>query len=310
MGSQIQQIRTREPNLQTNRREPAPFFSKITEDLAELIKKDLEKAENPPQNEENPVFTPRWTLRRFVDWLKQNHGIRCCRETVRQTLIKMKFSWKKFRKLLNKAETKAREAYLEKFQVHLQEAMLGKENLVFVDEAHFHLDCTEGYGWTVKGQRAWISSHSPGLKKLSFFGVYFYNQAKVMILPYLTANGDNTIEVMKKIRANFDQDEKITMIWDNVSYHRSNKVIDAAEKLNIERFPLPAYSPDFMPVEHLWQWTRENVTYHACYHDEVALAKQVKAFEDHINALPLEIVDRLWVKNSLCPDEEKLRFSA
>ena len=64
----------------------------------------------------------------------------------------------------------------------------------------------------------------------------------------LTANGDNTVDVLKKIRANFDKDDKITLIWDNVSYHHSNKVVEAAQELNINRLPLPAYSPDFMSL--------------------------------------------------------------
>jgi transposase len=28
--------------------------------------------------------------------------------------------------------------------------------------------------------------------------------------------------------------------------------------------PLPGYSPDPMPVEALWRWLREDVTYHHC----------------------------------------------
>ena len=32
-------------------------------------------------------------------------------------------------------------------------------------------------------------------------------------------------------------------------------------ELRINVLPLSAYSPDFMPVEHLWQWIREDVTY-------------------------------------------------
>ena len=35
--------------------------------------------------------------------------------------------------------------------------------------------------------------------------------------------------------------------------------------------PLP-YSLDFMPIEHLRQWLRENITYHAyCYENEAHL---------------------------------------
>jgi hypothetical protein len=169
-----------------------------------------------------------------VDWIKQNHELSCCRETVRKALAGLGFSWKKFRKLLNKADTQAREAYLEKLKGHLKNATLGKENLVFVDEAHFHLDCDEGYGWTIKGERAWISSDSQGRKKISFYGVYLYNQGKVQIHPFLAANGDNTIDVLKKIRSHFYKEDKITLIWDNVSYHRSTKVIEAAQALNIE----------------------------------------------------------------------------
>ena len=64
-----------------------------------------------------------------------------------------------------------------------------------------------------------------------------------------------------------------------------------------------------MPVEHLWQWLREDVTYHTCYDDELELVAQVRAFEQSINSTPIEIADRLWTKTELNLDEEKLRFS-
>ena len=34
------------------------------------------------------------------------------------------------------------------------------------------------------------------------------------------------------------------------------------KRYNIDLVPLPGYSPDFMPVEALWRWLREDVTYH------------------------------------------------
>ncbi len=33
------------------------------------------------------VFMPRWTLKRFVSWIKQDLGISCCRETVRKSVV-------------------------------------------------------------------------------------------------------------------------------------------------------------------------------------------------------------------------------
>ena len=48
-------------------------------------------------------------------------------------------------------------------------------HLIYVDEAHIHLDSDQGYGWSIKGERFWVSSSSPGLEKVSFYGVYLYN---------------------------------------------------------------------------------------------------------------------------------------
>jgi hypothetical protein len=64
-----------------------------------------------------------------------------------------------------------------------------------------------------------------------------------------------------------------------------------------------------MPVEHLWQWLREDITYHACYNSKKELIQQVVQFIQNINFNPLVISDRLWVKNHLASDEEKLRVS-
>ena len=117
-----------------------------------------------------------------------------------------------------------------------------------------------------------------------------------------------SIEVLKQLRAEFPALE-MTLIWDGASYHRSGEVKTAAAELQIELEPLPAYSPDFMPVEHLWQWLREDITYHTCYEREAELIAQVNQFEHLLNAEPNEIADRLWVTTHLKPEVEKLRVS-
>lgn len=113
----------------------------------------------------------------------------------------------------------------------------------------------------------------------------------------------------KKIRVEFP-DVPIKLVWDGVSYHRSQIVKEAAKVLDIHLEPLLAYRPDFMPVEHLWQWLREYVTYHTCYERKAEIIDNVKWFESLINTLFLAIADHLWVKTHLDSEEEKLRFSA
>ena len=94
-----------------------------------------------------------------------------CRETVRKALRRLGLSWKKARKLLNKANPKQRAEFLEKLERLFQTALQTGRLLVYIDEAHIYLDTDEGYGWSIEGERFWVSSCSPGLKKVSFYGL-------------------------------------------------------------------------------------------------------------------------------------------
>ena len=57
-----------------------------------------------------------------------------------------------------------------------------------------------------------------------------------------------------------------------------------------------------MPVEALWRWFREDVTYHYCYGSQDELVQAVRHFCSEINKNPEALADRLWVSCSL--DEE------
>jgi transposase len=114
--------------------------------------------------------------------------------------------------------------------------------------------------------------------------------------------------VLERLRAEFP-DLPIKLVWDGAPYHRALSVRDATQTLNIELQPLPAYSPDFMPVEHLWHWLREDLTYHTCYDTTAELIAQVERFQARLNDDPEALSQRLWVSTQLDPEIEKLRFS-
>lgn len=281
----------------------------VEQALDTIIRDSLKTAASPPQ--ERPVdaiILPRWTLKRLVVWVKTTFEIDCCRDTLRKVLKKLGFSWKKARKLLNKANPEKRAAFLEKLEGLLDDALHQKCLLVYIDEAHIHLDTDEGYGWSIKGERFWVSSGSPGLKKVSFYGLYLYDLAQVRIFPYEVANQETAIDVLERLRTEFP-DLPIKLVWDGAPYHRALSVRDATQTLNIELQPLPAYSPDFMPVEHLWHWLREDLTYHTCYDKTAELIVQVERFQARLNDDPEALSQRLWVTARLDPEIEKLRFS-
>ena len=232
-----------------------------------------------------------------------------CRETIRIALHRLKLSWKKAKKLLGRADPEQRQVFIERVQDVLAGAQRDQHLLVYVDEAHIHQDADLGYGWARRGERFFVASSSPGLSaRVSFYGLYLYNEGQVRLWPYLRANGEHTVEVLQRLRAEAP-DRTLILLWDGAPYHRAKTVREAASALNIRLMPLPGYSPDLMPVEALWRWLREDITYHHCHASAEDLTRRGAEFEGRLNRDPLVVADRLWVKDRLDPDEEKLRFS-
>ena len=248
-------------------------------------------------------------MRRLVGRVRERFGLVCCRETIRAALHRLKLSWKKAKKLLGRADPERRQAFIEQLQDVLAGAQRDQHLLVYVDEAHIHQDADLGYGWAKRGERFFVASSSPGLSaKLSFYGLYLYNEGQVRLWPYPRANGEHTIDVLRRLRAEVHE-RKLIVLWDGAPYHRANAVREVATTLGIELMPLPGYSPDPMPVEALWRWLREDVTYHHCHASAEDLTRRVAEFEARLNRDPFVVADRLWLKDHLDPDEEKLRFS-
>ncbi len=285
-----------------------PLPINVEQALDTVIRESLDVAATPPQQRQSAAVRPRWTLKRLVAWVKTTFEIDCARDTLGKVLKKLGFSWKKARKLLNKANPKKRASYLKELAGVLDEALHQRALLVYVDEAHIHLDTDEGYGWSIRGKRFWVSSSSPGLRKVSFYGLYLYNLAQVRIWPYSAGNQENTVDMLNRLRREFP-DTPIKLVWDGAPYHRAHSVTEAAHDLAVTLAPLPAYSPDFMPVEHLWHWLREDVTYHTCYDQEARLIAQVERFQSQVNDDPIALSDRLWVTTHLKPEVEALRVS-
>jgi Winged helix-turn helix len=212
----------------------------------------------------------------LAGWLEETFGRRCRRETIRRALHRLELSWKKARKLLGRADPQRREAFIAQVRDLLAGAQHDRHLLVYLDEAHIHQDAGLGYGWSARGQRFRVGSHSPRLAdKLSFYGLHLHNEGEVRLWPHA----------------------------------RAKAVREAAAALQIGLVPLPGYSPGFMPVEALWRWLREDVTYHHCHRTTEDPSRRVAAFEARLNQDPCVVADRLSVKERLDPEEEKLRFS-
>jgi hypothetical protein len=251
--------------------------------------------------------------------VREQFGTTCCRETIRAALHRLDLSWKKAKKLLGRADPVRRQAFVEQLQDVLAGACRDRHRLVYLDEAHIHQDADLGYGWAERGQRLWVASRSPGLSaEVSFYGLYL--QAADGLAQRLQRGAGAAVALPARQRRAHHRraasaarrapgPSALVVLWDGAAYHRAGAVRDAAAALNIGLMPLPGYSPDLMPVEALWRWLREDVTYHHCHPSRDDLTRRIAAFQARVNQQPFVLADRLWVKDRLDPEEEKLRFS-
>jgi transposase len=251
----------------------------------------------------------RWTLKRLLGWARDALGVDCCREALRTTLHSLGMSWKKGKRLLARACPIARQAFARRLKRLLNRAVTGRETLVFIDEAHVHQDADLGRTWSRRGERYYVSSSSPGLSaRVTFFGAFVYADACVHIWPAERGNSETTIDMLHALREAYP-DARLRIIWDGAAYHRSLTVAAEARMLGITLERLPGYSPDFMPVEALWRWLREEVTYNHCHNSPEELVTAVRDFEADVNSDRQALFDRLQVRRSVDPREEELRIS-
>jgi len=220
-------------------------------------------------------------------------------------------SWKQPKKILAKANTAKRLAYLARFNELLEEMRRGERTLLYIDEAHIHQDMDQGHGWYWKGRRWRVPSTTPGLHaKINWYGVYNYTQGQAMIWAYPKCDGVNTALFLERVAEWTRGLPKPTIIWDGSPVHRAKIAQAKAKELGLELEPLPGYSPDLNPIEGLWKWMREEVTYAYCQPTLDALFGACKKFVAEINLMPQTLLARLPPRLELDPEEEKLRLSA
>ncbi len=215
------------------------------------------------------------------------------------------FRWKRGIKRLSRSDPVARAEYAERAQQLVDEANRGERTLIYIDEAHIHCDLDEGYGWAWGGEPYEIPSSSPGLsKKVSLYGAFVFNDPQVVLMKAPRCNTMFTLGFLFQLARVVAGKPKPTIVWDGAPWHKPLYMRAIAEKvLGFELVLLPAYSPDFMPVEALWRWLREEVTRNHCHDTVEELVADVIEFGKRLNADPLGLITRLWPKLDLREDE-------
>jgi transposase len=123
--------------------------------------------------------------------------------------------------------------------------------LIYIDEAGIGANESYPYSWSPKGERAWAKKPGNREGRLNFIGAL---QGRQFMAPFMFSGHCDS----QLFETYIDQcllpelSPGNIIIADNAAFHKSSKARYLIESKQCKLIFLPAYSPDFNPIEHEW----------------------------------------------------------
>lgn len=171
--------------------------------------------------------------------------------------------------------------------------------IFYQDEVGFQTEGTLTYSWFLQGKSIEIKNKGRhgrinviGAYELGS-GAFFYKITKLKV------NALRFKRFVCSMKKHYGSD-KILLICDNASFHKAKWFTawwEAYDGIALEF--LPAYSPDFNPIERLWKWIKKEFTHNKCWRTKEALERHlslnlievVKHPETHIGCMRAELME-------------------
>jgi transposase len=128
-----------------------------------------------------------------------------------------------------------------------------------------------GYGWSRCNERVDVAIPSTKQRQ-TYYGALDYLTKQCVVQEYDTGNGDNTIAFLQYLQSLYEEDTRLVIIWDGVSYHRSAVIQQFLAQLNADLSPqawkvtcirLAPNAPEQNPVEDIWLQAKQFVRRYA-----------------------------------------------
>ena len=119
------------------------------------------------------------------------------------------------------------------------------------------------YKWSEKGKQPLITQKQSGRERRTLFGSVNPITGEVIAQQAEKGNAKSFKKYLKKVLDYYKSEQgKIHMILDNVRYHHAKLLKPFLEKNKdrLELLFLPAYSPDFNPIERVWWYMRKKIS--------------------------------------------------
>jgi transposase len=231
-----------------------------------------------------------WNTPMIQDLIERRFGVTYHPHYIATLLGNLGFSYQKARFVSDHLNEAKRLAWRQREWPRIvQQARQRKALLLFGDEASFAQWGSLSYTWAPKGQQPKVptSGKRKGYKVfglIDYFSGRFFSKAQDGRF-----NSESYAAFLLDVLSQTTQ--HVVVIQDGARYHTSKAMqqfFDThAERLTIE--PLPAYSPDFNPIEHLWKKIKKEATHLKYFPEFVDLQAEVNRALLHFAQTPDEI---------------------
>jgi transposase len=217
-----------------------------------------------------------WSATMLQDLIQRQFGVEYHPHYICTLLHNLGFSYQKARLVSDHLdEAKRLEWRYQTWPTVLRHARQRQALLLFGDEASFAQWGSLSYTWAPKGHQPEVPTS--GIRKAyKVFGLIDYFSGRFFSKAHTGRfNSESYATFLRDVLAQTTQ--HIFLIQDGARYHTSKAMEEffAAHSTRLTRVQLPAYSPDFNPIEYLWKNVKKMATHLKHFPDFTRLQAEV-----------------------------------
>jgi transposase len=198
----------------------------------------------------------RWSCSLLVLQLFRERALLVGRETIRRTLHRLEFRWRRPRPV---PPSKDPEQKRERLQQILK--MLRQKASFFQDETKLETNPRVGFAWMRRGKQRRLPT--PGTNhKVWISGALNFSTGRFHWVTGERKNDQLFLKFLKELRRVYRCHRSLHLAVDNDPSHTSGRVEEyvKASGGRVRLYPLPAWSPQSNPVELIWWGLHEAVS--------------------------------------------------
>lgn len=196
-----------------------------------------------------------WTCKNLAWWINRTFHVRLCKEAVRLILHKLGFVLIKPAYKYVLADKHERKRFLRRLRRKISK-LTNNDLLMFLDEATVKQHSILKSKWMLKGSKEYIETFG-NHAKVNVLGAICNALGKTFHMKSKKLNSDVFMKFVNHLIA-CNPGKHLVIVMDNAPWHKSKKVTKFLENIKnvVEVLWLPAYSPDFNPIEQLWKFMK------------------------------------------------------